>query len=360
MTPWQSVLFSGSTLYKAVQGPDMPRRQKKETDTAGNDALTLLRLQQQVLQLTRAKAALDVQKLVHETALYNFTSAQDRRTLNAAQSCLNSLRIRIEAQVNTVEETVKQRHGWLDWNGQTLGVYHYGYFTLNKRDIQYHGPTAHPSDQTAVLEWGLGSPFTLQDKPPLAIAMLVKSGDIRKWKRYRLVVARKEKLHLDQRVSAVLEANTVTSSGFFPCSISREYLYGYATDGYRSPLWLCAAFNGSPTLVHARSGYKVSFHSGVHARQLVVLSGIHYFDAHRLLPEMANRLDLPMERRPQAVATEGGHEAVSASETDNEEGTTDAESTAASDPDDPAWCPPIPTREAPTPSPKIISVSGAN
>ena len=227
---------------------------------------------------------------------------------------------------------------------QTLGVYHYGYFTLNKRDIQYHGPTAHPSDQTAVLEWGLGSPFTPQDKPPLAIAMLVKSGDIRKWKRYRLVVARKEKLHLDQRVSAVLEANTVTSSGFFPCSISREYLYGYATDGYRSPLWLCAAFNGSPTLVHARSGYRVSFHPGVHARQLVVLSGIHYFDAHRLLPEMATRLDLPMERRPQAVATEGGHEAVSESEIDNEEGTTDAESTAASDPDDPtvAWCPPIP------------------
>ena len=32
---------------------------------------------------------------------------------------------------------------------QTLGVYHYGYFTLNKRDIEYHGPNAHPSDQTA-------------------------------------------------------------------------------------------------------------------------------------------------------------------------------------------------------------------
>ena len=52
-----------------------------------------------------------------------------------------------------------------------LGVYHYGYFTLSKRDIQYHGPTAHPSDQSAVLEWGLDSSFTPQDKPPLAIAM---------------------------------------------------------------------------------------------------------------------------------------------------------------------------------------------
>ena len=76
---------------------------------------------------------------------------------------------------------------------QTLGVYHYGYFTLNQRDIEYHGPNSHPSDQTAVLEWGLGSPFTPQDKPPLAIAMVIRSGDRRKWKRYRLVVARKEK-----------------------------------------------------------------------------------------------------------------------------------------------------------------------
>ena len=38
----------------------MPRRQKKETDlTNSNDALTLLRLQQQVLTLTTAKAALE-------------------------------------------------------------------------------------------------------------------------------------------------------------------------------------------------------------------------------------------------------------------------------------------------------------
>ena len=45
----------------------------------------------------KAKQCLeDIQKLVHETALYNFTSAQDRRTLSTAQNCLNSLRIRIE------------------------------------------------------------------------------------------------------------------------------------------------------------------------------------------------------------------------------------------------------------------------
>ena len=63
-----------------------------------------------MLQLTTARATLDdVLKLVHETTLYNFTSAQDRRTLNTAQSCLDSLRIRLEAHANTVEETVKQR-----------------------------------------------------------------------------------------------------------------------------------------------------------------------------------------------------------------------------------------------------------
>ena len=89
----------------------MPRRQKKApTPENSNDALTLLTLQQQVLQLTTARATLDdVLKLVHKSTLYNFTSAQDRRTLNTAQSCLDSLRIRLEAHANTVEETVKQR-----------------------------------------------------------------------------------------------------------------------------------------------------------------------------------------------------------------------------------------------------------
>ena len=40
---------------------------------------------------------------------------------------------------------------------QTLGVYHYGYFTLNKRDIQYHGPTAHPNDQYSIHATGQAS-----------------------------------------------------------------------------------------------------------------------------------------------------------------------------------------------------------
>ena len=157
-------------------------------------------------------------------------------------------------------------------------------------------------------------------------------------------MAPKEKLRLSQRVLAVLDANTMTSSGFFPCASSKEYLYGYAADGYRSALWLCAAFEGSPTLVHARSGFRLSFHHGVQARQLVVLSGIHYYDAHRMHPSLAAQLDMPMERRSQAVATEEGHKAASASVTDTQDSTSDVASTAASDPADPtvAWCPPIP------------------
>ena len=89
----------------------MPRRQKKAPAPLNdNEALMLLTLQQQVHQLTEARATLaNVLTLVRETSLHNFTSAQDRRTLNTAQSCLDSLCIRLEAHTNTVEETVRQK-----------------------------------------------------------------------------------------------------------------------------------------------------------------------------------------------------------------------------------------------------------
>ena len=61
-------------------------------------------------QLTEARATLaNVLTLLRETPLHNFTSAQARRTLSTAQSCLDSLCIRLEAHTNTVEETVKQK-----------------------------------------------------------------------------------------------------------------------------------------------------------------------------------------------------------------------------------------------------------
>ena len=59
---------------------------------------------------------------------------------------------------------------------------------------------------------------------------------------------------------------------------------------------------------------------------------------------LAAHLNMPVERRSQAVATEEEPEAASASATDIEDSSSDDASLAASDPADPtvAWCPPIP------------------
>ena len=74
--------------------------------------------------------------------------------------------------------------------------------------------------------------------------MVLTLNGVRSLRRYRLVIAQKSKLRLTQEVTAALASQSrdhrLTASGFFPCSIDREYLYGYAGDGYRSPLWaLC-------------------------------------------------------------------------------------------------------------------------
>ena len=110
-----------------VQPSDMPPKQTKKPEvTQGcNEALDLLLPQEYADKVTRTKTALqeyadkvtrtktaleEIQAVLHEkTILANFTSAQDRRTLNTAHCCLNSLRIRAEAHVNSVEQSVKQR-----------------------------------------------------------------------------------------------------------------------------------------------------------------------------------------------------------------------------------------------------------
>ena len=133
------------------------------------------------------------------------------------------------------------------------------------------------SDGEAVLEWGLDTPFTSQDKPPLAVAMVVTFNGVRSLRRYRLVIAQKSKLRLTQEVTAALASHSrdhrLTASGFFPCSTDREYLYGYATDGYRSPLWLCASYNGSPVLVHRLRGNKLYFHQAIKDRRILAIPG---------------------------------------------------------------------------------------
>ena len=62
----------------------------------------------------------------------------------------------------------------------------------------------------------------------------------RSLRRCRLVIVQKAKLQLRSEVTAALASHSrdhrLPASGFFPCLIDREYLYGYAADGYCSPL----------------------------------------------------------------------------------------------------------------------------
>ena len=199
---------------------------------------------------------------------------------------------------------------------QTLAVYHYGYHTLKNRLVQYHEPTREPSDAEAVLEWGLDTPFTSQDKPPLAVAMVVTLNGVRSLRRYRLVITQKSKLRLPQEVTAELASHSrdhrLTASGFFPCSIDREYLYGYAGDGYRSPLWLCVSYNGSPFLVHRLRGNKIHFHQAIEDPRILIIPGIHCFEAHRLQPQLLQAPALQIHLRASHLAgPEGAGEAAS-------------------------------------------------
>ena len=158
---------------------------------------------------------------------------------------------------------------------QTLAVYHYGYLTLRQSTIQDHERASLPTDAAAVFEWGLDTSFTSRDKPPLSIAMVFTANGERVVRRYRLVIAQKTRLKLNPQVTAALtshaSAHHLTTSHFFPCSIDREYLFGYAAHGYRSPLWLCAAYEGSPVLVHRQRATKVTFHKAVQERRLLIL-----------------------------------------------------------------------------------------
>ena len=73
----------------------------------------------------------------------------------------------------------------------------------------------------------------------------------------------------------------------------------------------------------------------------MVIPGIHYFDAHRLQPELLATLDRQFDTGTMKLASpEGARDTVSDPSSDEEAASTDGES----DPEDPtiSWCPPIP------------------
>ena len=72
-----------------------------------------------------------------------------------------------------------------------------------------------------------------------------------------------------------------------------------------------------------------------------MIPGIHYFDAHRVQPQLVNSLERQIDPRSMKFAgPEGASDPVSEPSSDEEEVSTDAES----DQEDltVAWCPPIP------------------
>ena len=171
--------------------------------------------------------------------------------------------------------------------------------------------------------------------------MIVTIDGERSLRRYRLVIAQKSKLRLTPEVQATFASHgrdhRLTASGFFPCSIDREYLYGYAADGYRSPFWLCASRNGS--------------HQALQDRKLLAIPGIHYFDAHRLRAHLLQASELQLHPRTSNVTgPEGAGDAVEDYSSDEERDTTDAETNAEAEAEE-SWCLPIPdTPDDPTES----------
>ena len=132
---------------------------------------------------------------------------------------------------------------------------------------------------------------------------------------------------------------------------------------YRSPLWLCASYNGSSVLVHRLRGNKLYFHQAIKDRRILAIPGIHFFDAHRLQPQLlqAPALQLPL-RTSNLAGPEGAGEAVEDPSSDEERATTDRETDVekvledADLPPEKPWCPPIP--DAPD-DPTEMEIAGA-
>ena len=87
------------------------------------------------------------------------------------------------------------------------------------------------------------------------------------------------------------------------------------------------------------------FHQATKDRRIVLIPGIHYFDAHRLQPLLLQALALQVDMRESSlVGPEGAGEQVDNPLSDEEQSTTASETEAESEDDDEArppeepWC----------------------
>ena len=120
IAPWHSLLFcSAATPTRCTVAAHLVHQsvmQPKQTPGLSlpqscNEAHDLLLLQEYAYKVAQAQMTLEeTQAVLHDkTILSNSITAQDRRTLHTACCCLNSLRIRVEALANVVEQSVRRR-----------------------------------------------------------------------------------------------------------------------------------------------------------------------------------------------------------------------------------------------------------
>ena len=102
-------------------------------------------------------------------------------------------------------------------------------------------------------------------KPPLAIAMPSSQEGKTRLRRYRLVVAKKESLRAGTETVKALNKWDKSLPQCMPGMMDDDYVYGYAADEYRSPLWL----------LWVRMGHTISLPASVTTGRILVLSSMH-------------------------------------------------------------------------------------
>ena len=195
-------------------------------------------------------------------------------------------------------------------------------------------------DAEAVLEWDVDTPFSSQDKPPLAIPMVVTVNGVRSLKKFRLVIAQKSKLRLTQEVTAALASQSrdhrLAASSFFPCSMIGNTFtampamdivlrFGCVLPTMAPPFWCIGLEEARCIFIKPPN------------RRILLIPGIHYFDAHRLQPLLLQAPALQVHMRESSlVGLEGAGEQVDDPSSDEEQATTASETEEESEDDDEA------------------------